>query len=723
MRKLLHLAVILFIFGLNFGCTRSIKDDAKVSIVIPTSQKVGAMSIPAGFQLGHIVVNVHGPQLRIFTWDGKCGDGCTATPPAAITMDVPSGNNRVIQYLGVYENNDTGAMIMYYGDKVANLTGGDVTVSIDISQHGNISAGQANISGQYVTSFDGVANVGRGPTGRLETVFKPSTTAPPMVIEPVEMFNGWIHAFALKGIQLQYRFPNGEYLKDGGGIPITFDRLSTQSDLAGDNLVRYVAPNEFWVQDGGGSGRRKQNGGEAIMGFFGPAAVPGAKACYGPNGSVSSLWDADTGGSNLTHCGVGCSSEAIQRISTSGVALASCSDANMLRTEVAYKADQLGNGKNSVAQFRGPFAKKTWSSTPMITPCSGMTPSGYMFTQSCYQHPTGGGIRWNYIPEVFTGANAITGVAIFHKVFLPACNNGDSPCANEYRVKNGDGYDCANLAAKGFTKSADFLPATTPELIFNGALPEGSNRVAIACPFRDEGGVRRYFSSGVEFHDMRAPLPALSGVSVRNAADTVADSYLVDASLTSNPISAHFSAFAGASSYTAEIRQMGSPVCSEESGSVSPITFPSCHTDIESTPGNYELVVTAKNASGDAIAMSSHNFTYLNDPPVITSVTMSICTDWNTTANVQLNGTVFATSGASTIDWYTSWTGTQNGTNSGNFAFTPTSVPLVAQTGMLTAVSNSYTVNLSLTPVHASGYVGPAYPITAFTVTDGACSP
>lgn len=720
MRNKLLLAVGILI--LVTGCTRTVENDAKVSLSIPsTMNKVGAMSVPSGFDLRHIVVNVHGPQLRVFTWDANCGHNCTATPPAVINMEVPSGPGRVIQYLGAYENETTGAMIMFYGDKKVDLQAGDSTVSIDVAQYGNISAGQGNIAGQYVTSFDGVANVGRGPTAKLDVVFTPSSSAPPMVIEPAEMFNGWINAFSLKGIPIQYRFRGTqEFLKDSAGIPITFDRLSTASDAAGDTLVRFVSPNTFFVSDGGGGGRREQHGGEYIMGFFGPAAVPGAKACYTTTASLPNLWQQLSGGANLDYCSGSCATEDVRRLSVSGVSYASCSDSNMLRTEVAFKPDQIGNGKSSAAQFLGPFAKKMWSGTPFLGSCSGMTPSGYMLNQSCYMHspPAGGGIRWNYIPEVFSGPNAITGVTIFHKIFLPACE-GDGPCSNEYRQKSSDGYNCIGLANNpSWQKSADFLAATTPELLFSGELPLGSNRVAIACPFRMEGGAKVYFNSGMEFHDMRAPLPPVNGVHVRNSADMVYDTYLVDANLSSNTISAAFSTVSGAASYRVELRQMGSPVCSEVTGTSSPIAMPTCHAAMfASGPGNYEVIVTAENSEGRPIAMSNQNFTYINDPPQIASATVTGCTAWNSAVNVQVDGSVTANTGTSSINWLMSYPGT----NSSSFGFTGPSMAFNFQTGMLTAGGNNYTASITFTPVHASGYQGPPYVLSGISVSAGVC--
>lgn len=720
MRKsLLILAGLIGFSGV--GCTRAVKDDAKVSLTIPAAQsKVGAQSIPAGYSLGHIVVNVHvpGSYTRIFSWDKDCGHNCTQAAPAAVYMDVPSGPGRIIQYLGVYQTSAGSTMLLYYGDKTADLTSGENTVSIDIAQYGNSANGEGNIAGQYVKTFDGVNNVGKGPTGKVEVVFKPAAGAPDMVIEKAEMFNGWLNVFGVAGVPMQYRFAGtSQYLVDENGAPISFDNLANAANATVDRLVRFKAPFQFWVDDGNGNPRRDQTGGDYISGFFGPAApsFSAAKACYyNSDGPVSNLYNAPTSGSNLQYCTSSCSAQEIQRSSPGGVADSSCNASNYGASEMLFKPSQLGNGKNSAAQFNGPFLKANITGT---SPCSGVF---YQTSLGCYDTfstPTVK-LKWNYLPNVFAagaGDDRINGVTLFYKNYVPYCED-DMVCAEQFRRRNSDGYKCAELQAAGFTKYADYTAATTNVDIAT-AIPLGGNMVAILCPYKDTANGRIYFETGEHIRgNLRAGLPPISNLNVTTSADSVQDNYLVDANIGSHSMSAVWAAVPGAASYEAVVRIGPTPLSCTATpltvGATTTMVLSGCNAEM-SGGSSYNLEVIAKNLSGQAIAQASKSFMFINDPPMVTAVNVASCSP-NASAEDVL-GTVQGSGSIGTYDWYLSY----GGTNSGSFSYSGTSTNFTLLSGMLNA--NTYSnVLLTITPVHSSGYQGTPYPIT-FNSTAGVC--
>jgi len=710
-----NLFLLLSVAAFVAGCTRKSPPPVDVRIQLNSSQKVGALSVPAGYQLSHIVVNVRASDMgvRLFSWSARCGDDCVLPPPPYIEMTVPSGSSRLVQYLGVYEN-EAGNLLMYYGETTKSLRSGTDEVIISPAQFGVASGLEGIVAGQYVTSV--VSGKGHGPTGRVDVIFRPPTGSAPLLIERAEMFDGWFAVFSLEGVPMEYVVTSTREKLMYQSAPLGFEAI--KGDLSGNarpNVVHFVSPSQYWVSDGGGGGRRESHGGHHLLGFFGPEAgsLSSPKACYPPSLTLSEFWNAEVSGGNLSYCGTGpCTGQDIKRLGLGGTSIGSCNIAgNAFVSEIEYDPIKLRNGKWDAVPFRGPFMHKTFSP---ISPCSGMG-GGTSPSNSCHNEATGDNtLEWAWLPGVLDGPNAISGAALFYKHYIKKCEY-DGPCTNEFRENSSDLYKCGSaLLNAGFTKGPDFGSAIE-SYNFNLPIAAGGNIKALLCPYREVSGVRQYFGSALDFWNLRGPMLTVNNVQIATAGDNVLDGFLVDPNVASADPTVTWSAVSGASQYRVNIMNSSwSPACEEIVVSTTSANMGTpCGFNLSETPdGEYmRVTVTALDSNGQMLAYGERPYYLVLNVPVVTSVTIDSCTQWGGGPDTQLNGSVASTGSVFSFDWMQS-SGTGY-TSSGGFNFTSSSTTFGLQVDMDYGFNHG-TGSFKITPVHPSGYLGVevVYPLT-----------
>ncbi len=208
----------IFIIWLTLsGCTRPQGDSSTVSLALPpkvisaktlAQQSAGALNTE-DIVLSHVVVNITGPGIPsplLITWDKH---NSTGTAPTGFTIDVPKGNDRLIQVLGVYQSSVNDTMTLYYGDLNKSLSSATESAEVRIlALGGSTPTLSGQISGRYLTTGNA------GPTGDLAIKFNPGSGKPRMLIERSTIYNGWFSVFGLSSIPLEY-----EVLPIGGQAP------------------------------------------------------------------------------------------------------------------------------------------------------------------------------------------------------------------------------------------------------------------------------------------------------------------------------------------------------------------------------------------------------------------------------------------------------------------------------------------------------------------------
>lgn len=262
--------LLVSLLSLVAGCTRKAEDNketTQIQLSLPSTAAMSkSMSAQAvTYMVKHLVVNVTADGVTtVCEWDasGSKSGPCDVAFPT-VQLDVPAGTNRMIQVLTVYDS--TGGQLFKYGDAVANISAGNATVPVVMSDLSTTSSGaMGDIKGRFLTA----SNV--GPTGTLITRLLPPGK-PSMVLTQTEMLNGWFNAFSISGVKMTYQV-NGQ---DLFATPMQLEDFINDTDVVvstftpGDSgLVKSTsygptAQARYTLGGGGGGGPQY-----SIVGFF-----------------------------------------------------------------------------------------------------------------------------------------------------------------------------------------------------------------------------------------------------------------------------------------------------------------------------------------------------------------------------------------------------------------------------------------------------------------------
>jgi hypothetical protein len=278
--------VLLAIFGVLavVGCTREVPKTSSLSVGLGSADN-SSLSAPTG-PLMRLMINVSGPGISnpiVFVWENPCRESQDAdlfsaacAPPPSFSFQVPSGDSRLIQVLGVYIDMSTQGMAFYYGDVAKKVSGATDSAEVTISNANGLSVAiDGQISGRYLVG-DNV-----GPTGELEIRYTPPGR-PSMIVDRDFMFSGWFSVFGLAGIEMDYvvRPISGApaFSLFGGPTSLNSSRFTVPGATAlGENVrVGRAALPVRWRQEDG-SDYRFEAASYYVWGYFGtPLAMASA---------------------------------------------------------------------------------------------------------------------------------------------------------------------------------------------------------------------------------------------------------------------------------------------------------------------------------------------------------------------------------------------------------------------------------------------------------------
>ncbi|AFY02237.1 hypothetical protein [Bdellovibrio bacteriovorus] len=200
-----HVTSILSMLFFLSACDRMAVEDSKVSLKLPktVSGKAGAQSVST---LKHIAVQVTAADMAepvTLILDSHDSQAL----PSEVTLEIPSGNNRLIQVLAAYGtgSNDDNAII-YYGDVTKTLIGGTDTADVPLDNlSGTLPEEEGRIYGRYLTAAN------QGPSGELKMVYRPAGK-PGIVVDRRFILGGWFEATVFKNVAVDYVLPDGSLL-------------------------------------------------------------------------------------------------------------------------------------------------------------------------------------------------------------------------------------------------------------------------------------------------------------------------------------------------------------------------------------------------------------------------------------------------------------------------------------------------------------------------------
>lgn len=270
------------------ACTRAKDETSKISLSLP-QKMMHSMSAQSGDVLNVVIINVTGPNISpaILKNFDSCRDCNPVRPvPSSMTLEIPVGDNRLIQVLAVYMNPVSQKMTFFYGDKTTNLTAGNSTVEIGISRLGNATDVISGlVSGRLINGTSG--GIDFGPSGEVSINYNPGGGKPAITIERDSIVNGWFSFFMLAGADLEYVLaPTGQKLFTNGSVNL-------ESSLFGhsNRVVKVATPTakreENW------SGVSEFFAAEAqyyVWGYFGNAtSLSNKRVCVDTTEAIQNL--------------------------------------------------------------------------------------------------------------------------------------------------------------------------------------------------------------------------------------------------------------------------------------------------------------------------------------------------------------------------------------------------------------------------------------------------
>lgn len=237
MKRSIHQYVISFLFLFTMGCDRLKVDSSKISLQVPKNLSGKMNSSSATLSLKHLAVQVTASDMShpvILLQDA----GDSSSLGSEITLEIPSGSNRLVQVLAAYApaGSDGGA-ILYYGDVSKSLTGTAETLDVPLQKLGSENTVEGRLHGRYLTA------VNAGPSGELKLFYRP-TGKPALLVDRKMMFGGWFEMVAFSDIPMDYVLPDGSSM----GEQWTTNTLTT-----GPHLIKVIEPSSFrdrWTSAG-----------------------------------------------------------------------------------------------------------------------------------------------------------------------------------------------------------------------------------------------------------------------------------------------------------------------------------------------------------------------------------------------------------------------------------------------------------------------------------------
>ncbi|MCB0393922.1 MAG: hypothetical protein KDD25_05155, partial [Bdellovibrionales bacterium] len=263
--------ICLLSLGASISCSREVSEMTKIKVKVPKSSnsgssKPGLQSIST-FNTVYprmVFVNVEYDGEKLAKKWSTCHD-CPPKAPPAFEFELPSGKDRLIQVLAVYQAAD-GTMIFKYGDEKKDLESGEQSVTITIATVGGATE-TASVAGHWERTDSSTYS------GPLTMMAYPKAGRPPMIIEQSEMIGGWFRVFYLDSMPVAWKMANGEILF-GGTKTVVADTQAgksfdpAQTGVAKAALNKGSVPAVFRTDDGGTNYSMEEYPDSLIYGFW-----------------------------------------------------------------------------------------------------------------------------------------------------------------------------------------------------------------------------------------------------------------------------------------------------------------------------------------------------------------------------------------------------------------------------------------------------------------------
>lgn len=447
------MSVFCLFFALFAGCSResgevsSLRFDFRQQKILSTGEK-----------LSHIILNIRGPGIPQIISRNYDSEDSAESLPSVIEVEVPAGSGRLIQYMGVWENETDNSLRFTYADSLTDLAPGEQEVVLAAKSY-NTTSGEGRLMGRYKSTD------GSYPTGPVDWLFSPPNGRPLMLIERQMIYGGWFNFMIFDGVPFTYRLVKSSEVMFSG-VDMSSPTLSPS-----DSKMHIDVPGSYEERD---SSCRYNPSSKIIVGFFGQSG--GEKVCYDDtnsytysrifsdsNCSAPLIWTttypAPMGDVGATAGGVQASLEADL----------CATDLSQVVTSLRWMFDpsSIEDGVHDDMLWKGPFLRQT---------------GGNYLSQTYVSSSVT--LNWQFLPGA-TGTSGVSGVRIYRRLTGQGTSlddlsrNRERPCDEVLEQEGGFSF----VTAVPYSTTSASFPVNT----------QGQFDWAV-CPFSDASGSRVFLN-------------------------------------------------------------------------------------------------------------------------------------------------------------------------------------------------------------------------------------
>lgn len=277
MKQLIGLTLAALSFAFNLGCERNASNKSRITLALPSElqeriEKSQVSSFTA-LRLQHVALQITAPDItspiRVIL---DSGDDNTSLP-ATIEVEIPPGDNRLVQLIAAYAADGGDSPSIYYGDVTQSLRRSTENIALPVYKLGGTGVStMARISGRFLTAPNS------GPTGVIDMVYRPNGK-PAMPVDKKPILAGWFETSTFEDVPMDYLIT-----AHNGSTYALGTQWMSSSIATSERVVRFSTPDAFetiWNNMGSTQEFRSREREDLIVGFFAndPALIAAKSIC------------------------------------------------------------------------------------------------------------------------------------------------------------------------------------------------------------------------------------------------------------------------------------------------------------------------------------------------------------------------------------------------------------------------------------------------------------
>ncbi|KYG65527.1 hypothetical protein AZI86_00155 [Bdellovibrio bacteriovorus] len=277
MKQMMWLTLAMFSFAFNLGCERNASNKSRITLALPSELQEriekSQVSTYTALKLHHVALQITAPDIVNPIRVILDSQGDNVALPSTIEVEIPPGDNRLVQLIAAYAADESDSPWIYYGDVTQSLKKSIENITLPVYKLGGAGVTtMSRITGRFLTSTNA------GPTGVLEMVYRPAGK-PSMPVDKKPIYAGWFETSSFADVPVDYIIT-----ANNGSTYTLGSQLTSSSFATSERVVRFSTPNafeSFWSYTSGAMGFKYREREDFIVGFFAndPALIASKYIC------------------------------------------------------------------------------------------------------------------------------------------------------------------------------------------------------------------------------------------------------------------------------------------------------------------------------------------------------------------------------------------------------------------------------------------------------------